>query len=46
MKQATKGQQQIADDNDDTVKQFGIATVISGGLYLSLAMTVFNVSHV
>ncbi|GMT00261.1 hypothetical protein PENTCL1PPCAC_22435, partial [Pristionchus entomophagus] len=42
VKQATKGQQQIADENDETVKQYGIATVISGGLYLALAMTVFN----
>ncbi|GMR53117.1 hypothetical protein PMAYCL1PPCAC_23312, partial [Pristionchus mayeri] len=42
VKVATKGQQQIADENDATLKQYGMATVLFGGLYLALAMTVFN----
>ncbi|GMT28116.1 hypothetical protein PFISCL1PPCAC_19413, partial [Pristionchus fissidentatus] len=43
VKLATKGQQQIADENDETVQQYGIATVMTGGLYLALGLTLFIV---
>ncbi|KAF8368947.1 hypothetical protein PRIPAC_86776 [Pristionchus pacificus] len=42
VKVATKGQQQIADENKETIQQFGIATVMVGGLYFVLGMTYFN----